>query len=180
MGDRLSDLSGRALFRAVRKAAGAIATARRSRLYASALLRGHAPDESTALKLYADKLITYREYRSAGDRDLLHRERGLCVTNAWRYIWFRTTQRVAPYLAPRHLDAALCILEEPIPAPLAIFTSAILRSTANVIYADEDWEGMPIFADMLDDAGLPIHAAHCRWHSFHARGCWVLESLRCG
>lgn len=105
--------------------------------------------------------------------ELAHRERSLCVSNARRFLCHSAkVQRVEVYLTTREVDAALCILDAPIPAPG-------FRDIANVIYTDEDWEGMPIFADLLDDAGLPIHAAHCRT-PFHARGCWVLESLRCG
>lgn len=172
MGERLSDLSGRALFAAVRKAALRLGN-RRRRLYVAAMLRGFCTTTSNASKLYADGLISYTEFRVC-QTPYAHRETQLAINHTYSFLYRDTNDpRVAPYTTQRMVAAALCCCEEPIP----VRASELIRVAAQTIYQEEDWEAMPIFADMLDDAELPQHAAHCRT-PFHARGCWVLESLR--
>ncbi len=58
----------------------------------------------------------------------------------------------------------------------AWLTSTVV-ARAEGIYADRDFERLPIFADAHEDAGCG-HAdilAHCRYDGPHARGCWVVD-----
>jgi hypothetical protein len=50
---------------------------------------------------------------------------------------------------------------------------------AHSIYEESRFEGMPILADALEDAGCTNEQilAHCREHQPHARGCFVLDLL---
>lgn len=53
------------------------------------------------------------------------------------------------------------------------------RRVARAIYADRDWESLPILRDALIDAGCEDQAVlrHCD-ATMHGRGCFVLEGLR--
>lgn len=50
---------------------------------------------------------------------------------------------------------------------------------ARAIYASDRFDGMPILADALEEAGCtdPTVLAHCRDWTGHVRGCWVLDGL---
>ncbi len=62
------------------------------------------------------------------------------------------------------------------PAVLA-WNNGMVRKIAAAIYADRDFEQMPILADALFDAGCEDEAllAHCRESELHVRGCWALD-----
>jgi hypothetical protein len=51
------------------------------------------------------------------------------------------------------------------------------RRIARGIYAEGDFESLPVLADALEDAGCDEAAllAHCRIHGRHAKGCWVID-----
>jgi hypothetical protein len=57
-------------------------------------------------------------------------------------------------------------------------TSTVV-ALAQGIYADYAFEGMPILADALQDAGCDDEGilSHCREPREHARGCWVVDLL---
>jgi len=50
---------------------------------------------------------------------------------------------------------------------------------ATECYANQDFSGMPILADALEDAGCEDAdiLSHCRGRNEHLRGCWVLDLL---
>jgi hypothetical protein len=54
-----------------------------------------------------------------------------------------------------------------------------VRSVARGIYAERAFDGMPILADALQDAGCDAAGVldHCREPGEHVRGCWVLDLL---
>jgi hypothetical protein len=45
------------------------------------------------------------------------------------------------------------------------------------IYDLRDFSGLPLLADLLEEAGCPEQSVlgHCRAPGEHARGCWVVE-----
>ena len=51
---------------------------------------------------------------------------------------------------------------------------------ARVIYDERQFDGMPILADALEDAGCtdPDILNHCRQAGEHVRGCWVVDLMR--
>lgn len=55
----------------------------------------------------------------------------------------------------------------------------IVPKIAQAIYADQSFADLPILADALEEAGCENAAIlnHCRQHTDHARGCWVLDLL---
>jgi hypothetical protein len=54
-----------------------------------------------------------------------------------------------------------------------------LRMLAQAIYEERAFDGMPILADALEDAGCDNADIldHCRGPGPHVRGCWVLDLL---
>ena len=64
------------------------------------------------------------------------------------------------------------------PAWLACDGGAVPR-VARAIYEDRRFDGMPILADALEEAGCsdPDIMAHCREPREHVRGCWVVDHL---
>jgi hypothetical protein len=54
-----------------------------------------------------------------------------------------------------------------------------VRKLATTIYEEKSFEGMPILADALIDAGCEDTAiiAHCQTGGDHGRGCWVIDGL---
>lgn len=66
----------------------------------------------------------------------------------------------------------------PDPCVLAWNDSAVVK-IARIIYNERAFADMPILADALEDAGCRENdmIAHCREHTFHVRGCWVLDRL---
>ncbi len=50
---------------------------------------------------------------------------------------------------------------------------------AKAIYADNDWESLPVLADALEDEGFdnPTYLHHLRNGRRHWRGCWALDML---
>ncbi|QDT24413.1 hypothetical protein HG66A1_62450 [Gimesia chilikensis] len=50
---------------------------------------------------------------------------------------------------------------------------------AQEIYDNRDFERMPLLADALEEAGCKDEDIldHCRKHTVHARGCWVVDLL---
>jgi hypothetical protein len=57
-------------------------------------------------------------------------------------------------------------------------TEVVLR-LANAAYEERAFEGLPVLADALEDAGCSEAAIleHCRGENTHTRGCWVLDLL---
>ena len=55
--------------------------------------------------------------------------------------------------------------------------SSTVVQLASAIYADRAFDGLPILADALQDAGCEDEWAlgHCRGPGPHVRGCWVLD-----
>jgi hypothetical protein len=56
---------------------------------------------------------------------------------------------------------------------------ATVRKLAQGIYADRDFDHLPILADALEDAGCDNAdiLAHCRGPGPHVRGCWVVDLI---
>jgi hypothetical protein len=50
---------------------------------------------------------------------------------------------------------------------------------AQAIYAEQAFDGLPILADALEEAGCVSSdlLAHCRSAGPHVRGCWVVDCL---
>jgi hypothetical protein len=50
---------------------------------------------------------------------------------------------------------------------------------AQVIYDERAWDRMPVLGDALEDADCTKEEVlqHCRGHTPHARGCWVVDLL---
>jgi hypothetical protein len=59
--------------------------------------------------------------------------------------------------------------------------SSITVAIAQTIYDERRFEDLPIMADALEEAGCQNAEilTHCRQHTEHTRGCWVLDLL-CG
>jgi hypothetical protein len=57
--------------------------------------------------------------------------------------------------------------------------SGTVVSLARGIAADQAFDRLPILADALEESGCddPAVLAHCRGHSQHVRGCWVVDLL---
>src|SRR5262249_15718432 len=53
------------------------------------------------------------------------------------------------------------------------------RGLAQAIYDGRAFDGLPILADALEEAGCDSGEvlAHCRSGGVHVRGCWVLDAL---
>jgi hypothetical protein len=60
-----------------------------------------------------------------------------------------------------------------------VWHDGTIRRMAQRIYAERRFEGMPILADALEDAGCYDEAIlrHCRAETIHVRGCWLLDLL---
>lgn len=56
---------------------------------------------------------------------------------------------------------------------------AKIPSMARMMYNSQDFSGMPILADALEDAGCCHEGllVHCREDRKHVRGCWVVDML---
>jgi hypothetical protein len=57
--------------------------------------------------------------------------------------------------------------------------SAAVVGLAEAVYADREFDRLPVLADALEEAGCD-HAdvlAHCRGGGPHARGCWVVDGI---
>jgi hypothetical protein len=72
----------------------------------------------------------------------------------------------------------------PLPDPLIdrdwlSWNGGCVRAMAEGILSRRAFDGMPILADALQDAGCedPIILGHCRAHSHHTSACWVLRLL---
>ncbi len=50
---------------------------------------------------------------------------------------------------------------------------------ADHIYRNDRFADLPILADALEEAGCvdEVVLSHCRFHSHHVRGCWVVDAL---
>jgi hypothetical protein len=58
--------------------------------------------------------------------------------------------------------------------------TAAVVGLAEAMYASREFDGMPVLADALEEAGC-VEAdvlAHCREAGPHARGCWVVDLAR--
>jgi len=53
----------------------------------------------------------------------------------------------------------------------------VVRSLAQAIYEERRFEGMPVLADALQEAGCSADQilSHCRGPNDHVLGCWVLD-----
>ena len=60
-----------------------------------------------------------------------------------------------------------------------LWLTAKVKTLAQVIYHDRDFERMPELADALAEAGCsnPDILSHCRGPGPHVRGCWVVDLL---
>jgi hypothetical protein len=68
---------------------------------------------------------------------------------------------------------------EVIDAAWLLWKDGAVAKIAHSIYADRDFESLPVLADALEEAGCSNAAilSHCRTPAEHARGCWVLDLL---
>jgi hypothetical protein len=66
----------------------------------------------------------------------------------------------------------------PVAADPAWLTSTVVALAA-AIYADRAFDGLPVLADALQDAGCehPDVLGHCWGPGPHVRGCWVVDLL---
>src|SRR5262249_43826303 len=74
-----------------------------------------------------------------------------------------------------------CLFGNPF-RPAAVDSSwlpSTVLTLADGIYTDHAFDGMPILADALQDAGCESAdiLAHCRSDGPHVRGCWVVDLL---
>jgi hypothetical protein len=55
----------------------------------------------------------------------------------------------------------------------------VVVGIATTAYAERSFEGLPVLADALEDAGCDEESIlkHCRWSGPHTRGCWVIDLL---
>jgi len=53
------------------------------------------------------------------------------------------------------------------------------RKIAQAIYTEGRFDGLPVLADALEEAGCsdPEILSHCRGEAAHVRGCWVLDLM---
>jgi hypothetical protein len=75
------------------------------------------------------------------------------------------------------------LLRDMVPPPRAVRldvrASPAAVAVARWIYEERRFEGLPILADALEEAGVAGEVLeHCRLPSEHVRGCWVLDLLR--
>src|ERR1043165_735643 len=65
----------------------------------------------------------------------------------------------------------------PITVEPAWRTSTVV-SLAQVIYDERQFEGLPVLADALEEAGCtnPEILSHCRGSGPHVKGCWAVDS----
>lgn len=87
-----------------------------------------------------------------------------------RAAWAATRADARAHAA--HNSILDCILTRRIPLSGPSHVSGL----ANKIYDIRDWALMPILADALDDIDQHDMAVHCR-QPFHAKGCYVLDSI---
>lgn len=93
------------------------------------------------------------------------------------------TARRAPVVAAherRPHDAS----GNPLPLPIIdpawlLWNDGCVRAIAEGIRAHRAFDGLPILADALQDAGCadPVILDHCRQHAGHTASCWVLRLL---
>ena len=77
---------------------------------------------------------------------------------------------------PRHLREPFRTVSLD-PAWLAANDAVAVKIAAG-IYEDYAFDGMPILADALADAGCPEDLIrHCRSGGPHVRGCWLVDAL---
>jgi hypothetical protein len=55
--------------------------------------------------------------------------------------------------------------------------TAVAMATA--VYAEQDFDRLPILADSLEEAGATVAVGHLRGPGPHVRGCWVMDGLPC-
>jgi hypothetical protein len=92
-------------------------------------------------------------------------------------LWSQKVLHQAPYLLR-------CVFANPHrsivaqPAWLA-WNDGTVRRIAQAIYDEHAFDGMPILADALEDAGCDNAdiLRHCREPGVHVRGCWVIDLL---
>lgn len=72
----------------------------------------------------------------------------------------------------------------PLPMPVIdpawlTWNAGCVRAIAEGIATRRAWDGMPILADALQDAGCedPVILDHCRAHADHTGNCWLLRAL---
>jgi hypothetical protein len=65
------------------------------------------------------------------------------------------------------------------PAPSGQWLTADVRTLARTAYAGHAFDGLPVLADALMEAGCTDEAylAHLRHPGPHCRGCWVVDLL---
>lgn len=92
------------------------------------------------------------------------------------FIW-----RLVPERSRVGCDVLRCIFGRP-PQPLDFdpaWRTADVVAVARSAYESNDFAGMPVLADALQDAGCEVEAvlSHCRDARCHVRGCWVLDAI---
>lgn len=101
-----------------------------------------------------------------------------------------------PYLDEGDQDAAwcaerkaqACLVRDVFPNPFRpvsidptwqLWNGGSVRKMAQAIYEDRAFDGLPVLADALEEAGcdsLDV-LSHCREPGPHVRGCWVVDLL---
>jgi hypothetical protein len=105
------------------------------------------------------------------------------VSNIVRWAsWAAPTRRADELLAQSHLVRD--VFGDPFrgvtfsPGRLAP-DGGTVRKLAQAMYGERRFEGLPVLADALEDAGCADEAvlSHCRGGGEHVRGCWVVDIL---
>jgi hypothetical protein len=119
--------------------------------------------------------------RGSPDGELLHE--AACVAAAWR----TTEESGSDFVTQLQREEKIqtLIVEDVMagaPDDLEIdhhWWSPNIGALAAGIYSRSDFDQMPVLYDALYEVGCPAPSImdHCR-RPFHARGCWVVESLR--
>jgi hypothetical protein len=80
----------------------------------------------------------------------------------------------------RSIDVIHCIFGNPFQPPRGPgWDDARAIRLAEAIYEERAFDRLPILADALEEAGCQDALAleHCRQHSDHVRGCWVVDQI---
>jgi hypothetical protein len=139
---------------------------------------------------YADGEVTEeeRETRLRGaTMSRLGQVKGIAIYPLYRdlsYSWLvsvsANTEHAAPGSIPKQCAVLRCLFNpfRPVAIDPSWLTSDVL-ALARSIYDERAFDGMPILADALQDAGCDNEHIlnHCRSEGQHVRGCWVVDLL---
>jgi hypothetical protein len=87
--------------------------------------------------------------------------------------------------ARRRQGALLCDIFEQLDPPTILdlrwlrWQDGTVRKLAEVIYQEHRFADMPVLGDALEEAGCSRGEIldHCRQHTEHARGCWLIDAI---